>query len=150
MIEIEYNGGKITYSEANNKWHADLDGTRLTIQGRSSLAEARKLIDDIQGREKGTKEKPAFKRQPAYFFAWSEVSEVEVTSKAEDGSRYGSEGAYWVMKGGKRSKENESNLFDFSPANQALIEEWKGLQQAIEDRQTRQGEIKKKLTHFKA
>jgi hypothetical protein len=125
-IKIKYGRGEITYWEAQEYWNVTAEGA--VLGHRSSLKEAKKLIDKLGDEEK------KLERHAALLKRYSgPYQTVTVTSYPEE--TWGGPKA-WVTRteGGKkiRSQESFNDLYEDTAKNQAIVAELLGLDEKIE------------------
>jgi hypothetical protein len=138
-MTIEYSGIIIAYDEKDNRW-------RFTLRGRDrsaeSLAKAKEYIDKPKPEDK--KEKP-FERIKAFRFSYGGTVLVgEVTSIAERG--YSNLKAWFVGPGHNRSKEAAYSLYPMTSENEALLKQWKVLEEQRLSITKDQSDIVNKMT----
>lgn len=125
MITETYREIEITLLEDENKWRFTANGRERTAP---TLPKAREYIDNALGeiREKKTKPWEPFDVYVTTDYNGSKYTVAKVTSLAETTS-YDGKREVWISVDGKRSKKNQSTLFELSDSNSAIIAELGGL-----------------------
>lgn len=128
-LEIKYGAGVVRYDELQNLWLAIVDDVQVTPRGVSSLAAAKKVLDD---QAKGEKEhKAKFERLNAWRIRYSQPpTKVEVTSITELPGTWHNEREAWILTPAenergkpKREKVRLSELREWSPGNGLLVDD---------------------------
>lgn len=145
-IKETYKEVEITYNERNNTWEFILRGRERTAE---SLAKAKEIID----KPPAPKEKP-FERVPVWYCHYREgwhrgtvtsLKQCRYSSHVEARVSFGKESIATV--GAVRVVE-PSELFPCNEKSDALVEEWKVLEEEIQSLTKQQEKIKGWMKHY--
>lgn len=138
-LKVTYSDIEVTYDEKDNVWRFELRGRQRSSE---SLSKAKDAIDAPAPTDK----KP-FTRIKAYIESYaSGFNPCEVTSIAE--FSYGSQ-QVWIVEGKDRSKKAAGNIVLDTPANVALIEEWRETHKQQNALEQKKRDLAKKMERLK-